>query len=50
MNNIAHINQSSRFMLNQVSLPVALRWLRRVIAVALVVANLAITLWATAHP
>jgi len=48
MNNIVHINPSLTFIPTQVSLPSALRWLRRGITIALVLANLAITLWATA--
>jgi hypothetical protein len=48
MNNAVHLKASSLLIPIQTSLPVVLRWLRRSITLLLVLANLALTLWATA--
>ena len=48
MNNILHLKAASLLSPTQLPLPVALRWLRRSITIVLVLANLALTLWATA--
>jgi hypothetical protein len=48
MNNIVTIKASSLSISTPISLPNALRWLRRSIVIIAIAANLALTLWATA--
>jgi len=47
MNNILPLKAASPLMSTLLSMPVALRWLRRSVTILLVFANLALTLWAT---
>jgi len=48
MNNIEPLKVASPLMPTLLSMPVALRWLRRSITIILVFANLVLTFWATA--
>ena len=48
MNNVIRLQASSLFTPTRISALVALRWLRRAVTMILILANLAITLWATA--
>jgi hypothetical protein len=48
MNNVVHLKASSMFLPTRISVPVSLRLLRRAMTMILILANLAITLWATA--
>ena len=48
MNNIVPLKASSLWMPTLISVPDSLRWLRRAVTMILILANLAITLWATA--
>ena len=49
MNNVLHINATSSISIPTIiSLSDSLRWLRRTLTILLVLANLALTIWANA--